>query len=173
MRRQIFSVFVVIYVLLLTGCASQKNAASISDAHDLSVRTQGIGTGVSFSSQEPGERFTTKAPHNQIYLYAFDNSVFAKKYHASLNAQANYLIAHPGARVLLAGHTDSRGSREYNIALGERRAKSVYDFLRIAGVSKKQIRLVSYGEERPVSFGHSEENYRLNRRVELIYEALR
>ncbi len=173
MKRTTMLVLMSIYALLLAGCAGQNKSALISDAHDAEVITQGAGSTVSFSEQEPGERFTTKAPHNQIYLYAFDNAVFAKKYHPSLNAQANYLVAHPNARVLLAGHTDSRGSREYNIALGERRAKSVYDFLRIAGVPRRQIRIVSYGEERPVSFGHDEASYRLNRRVELTYEALR
>lgn len=173
MKRTITLLFVSISVLLFAGCANQKKQALISDAHEAQVITQGAGSAVSFSAQEPGERFTTKAPHNQIYLYAFDNAVFAKKYQPSLNAQANYLIAHPNARVLLAGHTDSRGSREYNIALGERRAKSVYEFLRIAGVPSRQIRVLSYGEERPVSFGHDEASYRLNRRVELTYEALR
>lgn len=158
----------------LVACSSTKQAADVTDAREHGVITQGIGTGASFdSNQGTGEVYTTKAPHNQVYLYAFDNSVLAKKYRPSLSAQARYLLMHPGARVVLAGHTDSRGSREYNIALGERRARSVYDLLRLDGVTKRQIRLVSYGEERPVAFSHDEDSYRLNRRVELTYEALR
>ncbi len=161
--------------LFLAGCASQGVSAPVTDVRDTGrgVKSYGVGDSVSFKSEEPGERYTTKAPHNQVYLFPFDNAVFASKYHPSLDAQATYLMEHPSARVLLSGHTDSRGSREYNIALGERRAKSVYEFLRVAGVPKRQIRLVSYGEERPVAYGHDESSYRQNRRVELDYEAIR
>ena len=69
----------------------------------------------------------------------------------------------------LEGHTDERGSREYNIALGDRRALSVQRILELNGVAPEQVTVVSYGEEKPAAEGHSEAAWRLNRRVELLY----
>ena len=163
------------FSLLLLGACSTPSS-NVSDADPVSgqgVSSMGISPGVSFSGQEKGENYTTVAPRDQVYLFAFDNSQLSKKYMPSLNAQAKYLMRHTRAVIMLSGHTDSKGSREYNIALGERRANSVAQLLRLAGVSSKQIRVVSYGEERPVSFGNLEADFKLNRRVELAYEAIR
>jgi peptidoglycan-associated lipoprotein len=85
-------------------------------------------------------------------------------------AHAHYLVAHPGQRVVMEGHGDERGSREYNIALGEQRAKSVASMLRVQGVGDNQLDVVSYGEEKPAAFGHDEASWELNRRVELVYQ---
>ena len=74
---------------------------------------------------------------------------------------------------MIAGHTDERGSREYNVALGERRANSVAELMRMSGVSRQQLRVVSYGKERPANLGHDEASHLQNRRVELTYEATR
>jgi peptidoglycan-associated lipoprotein len=126
-----------------------------------------------FIFQGESESYTTQAPHNQIYLFDYDSSNLASKYMPSIHAQAEYLKGHPGAKVLLAGHTDERGSREYNIALGEHRAKKVAHILRMAGVASSQIRVVSYGKERPAYTGNNQESYRQNRRVEFTYEATR
>ena len=117
--------------------------------------------------------YTTKAPHNQMYHFAYDSSVLASKYTPSANAQADYLMSHPGARILLAGHTDERGSREYNVALGEHRANTVAELMRMAGVNSQQVRVISYGKERPINLGHNEDSHSQNRRVELTYEATR
>lgn len=152
--------------LLMASC-SQTN--DMFDRAGLSAN--GLGKLTHFAGQEAGEMFTTQAPHNQIYLFAYDNSGVASKYVASIHAQANYLKSHKNARVLLAGHTDERGSREYNVALGERRAKSVAQMLRLAGVDKRQMRVISYGKERPINLGHDAESRAQNRRVELTYEA--
>ncbi len=95
--------------------------------------------------------YTTQAPHNQIYLFAYDDSNLAPKYVPSVNAQADYLKTHPGARILIAGHTDERGSREYNVALGERRANTLLNYSEWQVVSRNQLRIVSYGKERPIT----------------------
>ena len=84
-------------------------------------------------------------------------------------AHARYLRANPNARVVLHGHTDERGTREYNMALGERRANAVQRFLNIQGVSPSQMSVVSYGEERPAVHGQSESAYAQNRRVVFDY----
>jgi peptidoglycan-associated lipoprotein len=158
-------------LVLLASCSKAPGSASGVDGDGLTAH--GLGQGSRFSGQEPGESYTTQAPHNQIYLFSYDDSTFAQKYVPSVEAQSEYLKSHPGARVLLAGHTDERGSREYNIALGERRANTVAELMRMAGVSRQQLRVVSYGKERPVYFGHDEEAHKQNRRVELTYEATR
>ncbi|MCW8449890.1 peptidoglycan-associated lipoprotein Pal [Legionella quinlivanii] len=161
-------------IVLLASCSKTPGSAGdYSGMGDTDASAHGLGQFTRFAGQEPGESYTTQAPHNQLYLFSYDDSTFAPKYMASLNAQSDYLKSHPGARVLLAGHTDERGSREYNIALGERRANTVAELMRMAGVSRQQIRVVSYGKERPANFGHDEASHMQNRRVEFIYEATR
>jgi len=169
-KRRIILALCIISGILLQSCSSR---SELSGADGSGVHSRGLGNMHRFGAQEAGEEYTTKAPHNQVYLFAFDNSQFADKYEESLNAQARYLVSHPNARILLAGHTDERGSREYNVALGERRANAVRNKLRLAGVASRQIRVVSYGKERPASHGHDDNAHRQNRRVELIYEVRR
>jgi peptidoglycan-associated lipoprotein len=84
-------------------------------------------------------------------------------------AHAKYLASNPAARVRLEGHTDERGSREYNIGLGERRAQAVRRALLLQGASDAQLSTVSYGEERPAAAGNNEEAWAKNRRVEVVY----
>ena len=79
------------------------------------------------------------------------------------------MVANPGTRIRLEGHTDERGTREYNIALGERRAKSVERAMMLRGVAKNQISVISYGEENPVALGSNEDAWAKNRRVVIQY----
>ena len=159
-------------IMLLVACS--KHTANITNgAEDDGMQVNGLGQSGGFAGQETGESYTTQAPHNQIYLFSYDDSAVAPKYIPSINAQANYLKSHSGARILIAGHTDERGSREYNIALGEHRANTVAEIIRMSGVPRDQMRIVSYGKERPVYFGHDEAAHRQNRRVELTFEATR
>ena len=158
-------------VLLIASCSKTPGSADGLENGDASAR--GLGQLQHFAGQDEGEMYTTQAPHNQVYRFSYDDSSLASKYIASVNAQANYLKSHAGARILLAGHTDERGSREYNVALGEHRANTVAEIIRMAGVSRQQVRVVSYGKERPANLGHDEESHAQNRRVELTYEATR
>ncbi len=160
-------------IILVAACSKNPGSADGAGVSDADAAAQGLGEMTHFAGQEPGESYTTQAPHNQLYLFSYDDSTLASKYLASVNAQADYLKSHPGARVLLAGHTDERGSREYNVALGERRANTVADILYMAGVSRQQVRVVSYGKERPANYGHDESSHAQNRRVEFTYEATR
>lgn len=93
-----------------------------------------------------------------------DDSVELVKHHGK------YLSFNTNARVTLEGHADERGTREYNVALAERRAQSVKQIMLYEGATNDQISIVSYGEEKPVAFGHDEESMSLNRRVEIVYE---
>lgn len=104
------------------------------------------------------------------FYFAFDSSVVDEKDKAALQEHAQYLIQHSPAKIVIQGNTDIRGSREYNIGLGQRRAEAVASILRMDGVSAKQIRTLSYGAEKPIALGHTEEAYRLNRRSDIVYE---
>lgn len=159
-------------IILLASCSKSPGSAD-GGYNDGDMSAHGLGQFTRFAGQEPGESYTTQAPHNQRYLFAYDDANLAHKYMASLNAQSEYLKSHPGARVLIAGHTDERGSREYNIALGEHRANAVAEIMRMNGVARHQLRVVSYGKERPANFGHDEASHMQNRRAELTYEATR
>lgn len=111
---------------------------------------------------------TSMLSRRTIY-FDFDKSEIKPEARTVLEAHAKYLSENRSASVTLEGHADERGTREYNVALGERRANSARQFLTLMGASGQQIRTVSYGEERPVAEGHDEESWRLNRRVEIIY----
>ena len=104
-----------------------------------------------------------------IVYFDFDQSELRAEYGDLLAQHANRLANSARSRVRLEGHADERGSREYNIGLGERRAQAVRRMLLIQGASASQISTVSFGEERPASLGSDEESWALNRRVEIQY----
>ncbi|MDH3316020.1 MAG: peptidoglycan-associated lipoprotein Pal [Gammaproteobacteria bacterium] len=101
--------------------------------------------------------------------FEFDKSDIKPEARAILEAHAKYLSNNSSASVTLEGHADERGSREYNVALGERRAIAARQLMTLMGASGQQIRTVSYGEERPVCTEHNEACWQLNRRVEIVY----
>ena len=107
---------------------------------------------------------------NQTVYFDFDRSSVNAEFYSLLNEHAEFLRKNPSQRVTIEGHCDKRGTPEYNIALGERRAKSVETFLQNAGVSGSQISVVSYGEEKPVVMGDTESAFKQNRRAVLIYQ---
>ena len=101
--------------------------------------------------------------------FEYDSSEISSDYRSTVEAHSLYLQQNPSTSVILEGHGDERGSREYNLALGERRAKAVKQQMLLLGANSNQIRLVSYGEERPASDGHDESSWQQNRRVEILY----
>lgn len=105
----------------------------------------------------------------RVFYFDFNSSELSAADQEALAAHARLLSANPSISVVLEGHADERGSREYNLALGERRAKAIERVLSLQGVGPEQIQVISFGEERPVALGHDEEAWRLNRRVELLY----
>lgn len=106
---------------------------------------------------------------DRTIYFEFDSSKVQDKFMEVIERHAAYLSQYPDVEVRLEGHTDERGSREYNIGLGARRAASVEELLQVHGVSSDQIDTVSYGEEKPAVEGHDEEAWSENRRVELVY----
>jgi peptidoglycan-associated lipoprotein len=105
----------------------------------------------------------------RIVYFDYDSFIVKSEYTSTLEAHARFLKADPNRRVLLQGHTDERGSREYNLALGQKRAEAVRRSLSVLGVSEAQQEPVSFGEEKPAASGADEAAYAKNRRVELVY----
>ncbi len=104
----------------------------------------------------------------RIY-FEFDSSAIDTESRTLIEQHAAYLAANPDVKINLTGHADERGTREYNLALGERRGVSVERMLRVLGITTDRITTISYGEEQPLAMGHDETSWRLNRRVEFIY----
>lgn len=105
----------------------------------------------------------------RIVYFGYDNSDVSDEYREMIQAHAGYLANHPQVSITLEGHCDERGTREYNLALGERRARAVRQLMIVQGVSPRQLRIISYGEEKPVSMGHDDQSWQQNRRVEIKY----
>jgi peptidoglycan-associated lipoprotein len=106
---------------------------------------------------------------DRVVYFSFDSAEILPESQSVISKNARVLTGNTRTITQLEGHTDERGSREYNIALGERRANAVRQAMIALGVSPQQIRVVSYGEERPAAAGQSEQSYALNRRVEIVY----
>ena len=103
-----------------------------------------------------------------VFYFDFDIAEFKPEDRDTLTYHARDLAANPSKRIRLEGHADERGTREYNLALGERRGNGILNYLIVNGASRSQIEVVSYGEERPAATGQGESNWSRNRRVEVI-----
>jgi len=106
----------------------------------------------------------------KIIYFTFDSNAVSDEYIELVKHHGKYLAFNANASVRLEGHADERGTREYNVALAEQRAQSVRQMMLYEGATNEQISIISYGEEKPVSFGHDEESMSLNRRVEIVYQ---
>ncbi len=169
--------------LVMTGCASRK-PANTTDATQFpsgagTVNTQGLSEDSALNAQNlAGASSKGVTAENKAFLakrvvhFDYDSSELTNQDYQTLQAHAQFLMANANSRVALTGHTDERGTREYNMALGERRAKAVESFLVTTGVSPTQLEAVSYGKEMPVNAGHDENAWKENRRVEINYEAV-
>ena len=155
-------------VALSTGCATKRATSEVVVA-PLGIPGGQIGYAggalVSNSTAIIGAADNLQA----VVYFDFDSSAITAQAASILNQHANLLSSNPSASVLIAGNTDERGSREYNIALGERRAQAASAYLAGQGVADNNIRVISYGEERPAAAGNTEAAYAQNRRAELSY----
>lgn len=160
--------------LMLVACASVDERAE-APVDDRSVGAQGVD-GAQAGGAQLGGDFAGAALNDpasplskRVIYFAFDSSELTDEGRELVNAHAKYLAQNPQTSVVLEGHADERGTREYNLALGERRAKTVERLMTLQGVTAKQLQVITFGEERPVAFGHDESAWRVNRRVELLY----
>jgi peptidoglycan-associated lipoprotein len=131
-----------------------------------STTGQGTGSGITGS---PLEQERARLLQTLVIYFDYDQAEIKPEFTQVVQAHGQKLASSASMQVRLEGHTDERGSREYNIGLGERRAQAVRRALMLAGAQQGQITTVSYGEERPAATGSDEESWRLNRRVEIVY----
>jgi peptidoglycan-associated lipoprotein len=117
----------------------------------------------------PGANATGNLAQRSVY-FDYDSFSVKDEYKPVLQAHAKFLVENPTAKVYLQGHTDERGSREYNLALGQKRADAVRRIMAVLGVKENQIEGVSYGEEKPKNSGHDDAAYAQNRRADIIYQ---
>ena len=164
-------VALVMSALLFAGCSSTGTkddaGAAIEDRGGSGATTSGVGAGGTWTGNpldNPNSLLYTKT----IY-FDFDQSSIRSEFIDVLRSHAAYLNSNRSASVVIEGHADERGSREYNIGLGERRANAVKSFLEAEGVADSQLNTISYGEERPASLGHDEVSWAENRRAVLVY----
>jgi peptidoglycan-associated lipoprotein len=106
----------------------------------------------------------------RIIYFEYDSSNVQQEFLSVIEAHAIYLTNNPNQAISLEGYSDERGTRGYNVALAEKRARSVFKMLQVLGVMSYQVNIVSYGEEKPASLGHNEKAFSLNRRVEVVYK---
>ena len=132
-----------------------------------SVASANLPPGVAPGSQEDLQYSVGDTVH-----FAFDSAVISSVGETTLQGQAVWLDQYPQLNVTIEGHADERGTREYNLALGERRASAVKDYLTALGVDPNRMLILSYGEERPVDPGNTEEAYAKNRRATTVVQQL-
>ena len=172
--RSAFLILLTAVTLTLTACGRDRTVPDDTGATDAATDTDssvstdrgGGGGDISVSALDA----QTRALLGQLVVYFdYDEAEILPEFNALLQAHGRNLAANPNMQVRLEGHADERGSREYNIGLGERRAQAVRRVLMLQGAGQQQLTTVSYGEERPAATGSDDESWRLNRRVELVY----
>ena len=135
--------------------------------------TSGAGGQNVTGTQTPGytdERMNPNSPlyHPSVY-FAFDRYNVEDKYRPMLQANSNFMLSHPDLKVVVQGNTDARGSREYNLALGQKRAEAVVKVMELMGVPSARLEAISFGKEKPRALGDTEKDYAENRRADIVY----
>ena len=172
-------------VAMLFGCQSTPDKPADQKAPEVtkpktdtsatakSDKDAGAGTATPIETSKSAQSDTDKSTSpgnlkNTIY-FDYDRFDIKPEFREIVLAHAAYLTTNPSATVKIEGHCDERGTREYNIALGDRRATAVRQLLKLQGVADKQITTISFGEERPVALGHDEDAWWQNRRAVFAY----
>jgi peptidoglycan-associated lipoprotein len=172
MKQMLLSAVVV---GLLAGCASQDTKEQSKAAvEDRSVTSAASGAETRGVDQAKMSSNPLKDPNNILskrsVYFDFDQSSVKDEFKPLVDAHSKYLREHADAKVMLQGNCDERGSREYNIGLGQRRADAVRKAMSVLGVADKQVESVSYGEEKPRKTCHEESCWQENRRADIVYQ---
>ena len=179
MFKRLFMLIAMATALVLAGCGSdvkldQPAEGSSTAAGAGAGGAQGQGTGQSSVTQvQAGASAADKAGPvgvAKVIYFDYDSYVVKPEFQSVVDQHARFLRAHPNARLVLEGNTDQRGSREYNLALGQKRAEAVRRAMTLVGASDGQIEAVSFGKEKPAVEGNTEDAYAQNRRDELRYQ---
>jgi peptidoglycan-associated lipoprotein len=166
--------------LLAAACASNTPPADDTSAAPASASgTPAARTGPAATKNQPGQRAGSQAgaqpnvkgvPAQRSVYYDFDRAEIKSEFRPAIEAHARYLRENADARVTIEGNGDERGSREYNLALGQKRAEAVQKMMRLSGAADGQIEAVSFGEEKPKALGHDEASWAENRRSDVVYQ---
>jgi len=184
LNKTVKALAIVLPILALSACSSNSatdeqstvetnaqesaaTAAAAAAAAAEQVQVSAAQRAAEIEEQQRQELEKLRAEH--IVYFDFDTSTVSSEFSAILDAHAKFLNERSNTKVLVEGHADERGTPEYNIALGERRAKAVVTYLENMGVSSSQISVVSYGEEKPMVKDRSESAFAKNRRAVLVY----
>ncbi|MBX3689404.1 peptidoglycan-associated lipoprotein Pal [Dokdonella sp.] len=168
MNNTIRIAFSVLLVAGVAACAKKNVKPAPTEEVPTTTQTQPADTGGRYTRDSLD---TDSCLRQRVVYFDLDKSEIKSEFQAQIACHAEYLRQFPDARVTLEGNTDERGSREYNLGLGERRGNAVQGALSAAGASSSQLNVVSYGEERPVCRQHDESCWSKNRRVEIVYTA--
>jgi peptidoglycan-associated lipoprotein len=178
MKRLLAIGLLVCGAALLAGCPKKPTVsepASTASQVPASSATTGAGNGPSTSGSPYGSDSGANGPGvngplaGRVIYFDFDKAEIKPEFADLITTFAKNLVAHPNLKLRLEGNTDERGTREYNIGLGERRAQAVRRALMLQGVAESQLTTVSFGAERPAVEGDDESAWSQNRRVELVY----
>ena len=171
----------VLVALTLSACGTTGGTKATVEDHSSGktgaatsgTETTGVGSGGVTGNAMGDAGDPRKNPASPLYkrsvYFDFDSFVVKDEYRPMLEAHAGYLMSKPDAHVILQGNADERGSREYNLALGQKRAEAVRKSLSVLGVSDAQMEAISFGEEKPRNEGHTEAAYTENRRTDVVY----
>ncbi len=169
LKRTIYSLALV---ALIAGCSSgtKLNEAAVSDSGGAGAGAGGAASGVAPVSIDQNAR-NAQGPVGvaRIIYFDFDSYTIKPEFQALIDGHARFLKANPQRRVSIEGHTDDRGGREYNLALGQKRSEAVRRALGLLGVGDSQVEAVSFGKEKPAAQGFNEEAWAQNRRAEIAY----
>ena len=158
-------IIVIIAGLFLVSCAGNNKARNFMRPNSQSK----VDSFAFYGEEITLEKEKALLAENVIY-FGYDKDDITSRYELVLLAHSKNMLENPNLKLRIDGHTDERGSAEYNVGLGERRAKSVARFIELKGIRNDRLVSVSYGKEKPATNGHNEEAWRLNRRAELTYE---
>ena len=179
LNKTVKAIAIALPMVALAACSSNSTTEEQSQvdtnaqrqaelaAEQENVRVNAAKRAAEIEAQKRQELERLRAEH--IVYFDFDMSTVSSDFSAVLDAHAKFLNDNSQTSVLVEGHADERGTPEYNIALGERRAKAVVTYLENMGVSSSQLRMVSYGEEKPMVKDRSENAFSKNRRAVLVY----
>jgi peptidoglycan-associated lipoprotein len=157
----------LVFALALTACGTSTKKKKGANGEDLNLE----GSNQGLSLELNGDSDSGKAGSLSTIYFAYDSASLSEGSRETLKANAEFLKSNPTVEVQVEGHCDERGGVQYNIALGERRAKSVKDYLVALGVSREKVTTISFGKERPVAFGHDESAWSKNRRGNFVVTA--
>ena len=155
----------VVTVLFLAACSTTPKTSGTSGAQAEDQGTVNIYGDIYPKNPEPGTQGDLAVNIGDRAFFDFDSAVLSSEGKATLERQASWLKQYANVTVTIEGHCDERGTREYNLALGERRAAAARNYLVSLGVPAARISSISYGKERPAVLGSDEEAWRLNRRA--------